>query len=271
MIKLSSLLTEALTLSFNGDFTPEQKQMATQALKYFMRNQWPYIENTIGKMSSRFEFKLTRIRDAWSKIIFTFDYGEIGGKSVMMKPYPDAHRIKKHKYHKDIKSAIADIPDNPNSVYRGMSFEEALTIKKRGYILSNSSMTIGDSQEGYTFFGDDPKTGHFYASGFQPLPLTGTRNKPPVIIEIPKDYVEPADITINKKTKHPVGSHGEWVSNQPISVDKITNVWFVINKYSTFGDFDIIYDKHREKFHGGSRAPISVKSVVISKPDFFVS
>ena len=271
MIKLSSLLTEALKLHFNGDFTTEQKQMATQALKYFMSKEWPYIEKASEKMSSRFEFELTKIRDAWSEIIFTFKYGEAGGKSVMRPPYPESPRIVKHKYHKDIKSAIADIPQNENSVYRGMSFEEALAIKAKGFILSNSSLTLGDSQEGYTFFGEDPKTAHFYAAGFQPLPLTGTRNKPPVIIEVPKDYVEPAEITINKKTKHPVGSSGEWVTNQPISADKITNVWFIISQYSSFGEFDVIYDKHREKFHGGSRFPISIKSVAISKPDFFRS
>jgi len=270
MIKLKSfIINESLKLSFGEEFSTEQKRLATEALKYYIKKEWPYIENASGKMANRFEFELTRIRDAWSEIIITFKYSEKGGKSVNMPPYPESPRIVKHKVHNDIKSAIDDIPKNQNSVYRGMSFEEALAIKKKGYIMSNSSLTLGASQEGYTFFGEDPKTAHFYASGFQPLPLTGTRNKPPVIIEIPKTYVTPADTTINTKTNHPVGSRGEWVSNKPIETNKISNVWFVISKSSTQGDFDVIYDKHQEKFHGGSRAPISIRSVLVNKPDFF--
>lgn len=268
MIKLKSLLSE-VKLNFANEVTPEQKQMATKALNYYLSHEWPIIDDAAGKMSSRFEFELARIKESGSEIIFEFKYYEIGGRSKMMSAYENSPRMLKHKYHRDISSAVAGIQKNENSVYRGMSFEEALNIKKRGYILTNSSLTLGDSQEGYTFFGEDPKTAHFYANGFQPLPLKGTRNKPPVIIEISKDYVEPANITINKKTKLPVGTNREWVSNQPIPVDAITNVWFIVSIYSSPGEFDVIYDKRYENFHTGGGSSVSTKSIIISKPDFF--
>ena len=271
MIKLKSiLLMESLKLVPNDKFSEEENLLAKKCLIYFIKNEWPYIDNSYEKMIDRFEFTLSKIRKSYKDIIFTFDYSERLGKSITMKPYRDAIYTKPHKIHNnDIKNKLDEIPHNENSVYRGISFEEALYIKKSGYIFTNSSLTLSDSQEGYTFFGTDPKTAHFYAAGFQPLPLTGTRNKPPVIIEVPKEYTTKASETISSKTSKPVGSNSEYVSNKPIPVDKITNVWFLVSKYSSFGNFDVIYDIYTHKSRGGSRSPININHEIISKPDFF--
>lgn len=269
MIKLRSIINESFKLNFAGEFSPEEKQMAKRGLLYSLENDWSYLTNSKENALNRFEFTLKKVRDHWSETIFSFEYNERGGRNILMKPYPEASRQEIHKFHRNIESAIKEIPKDPNSVYRGMSFGEALNIKKTGYVNSNSSLTLGPSQEGYTFFGENPSTGVFYAGGFQPVPLTSTRNKPGVIIQISQDHVEPAELTINPKTKHPIGSRGEWVSNKPIKSEYIQNVWFIINLHTSRGTFEVIYDKHKQKFSAGSRSPTSSRYVLINKPNFF--
>lgn len=264
----SQLLMESIKIQFAKPFTEEQKQMAKKALKWSYTNEYPYYKNVESKMSSRYTIKLKDIEETYETDTFYFDMYEKIGRDVQLPSYEGSPRKQAHKIHRNIESAIKEIPHNKNSVYRGMSLEEALDIKNKGYIKSKGEMNIGASQQGYTFFGTTPSTARVYAGTFSPIPTRNTRNKPGVIIEIPKKLTISAS-TINPETNMPIGTDLEWVSNKPISINEITNVWLLVPSKSIISGFSIIFNKRYNKFMSGDSPTPNSTNILINKPDFF--
>jgi len=269
------LLNEALSLSFNKDknFTDEQKKQAKEALKQHLKSNYNFYREKFGELAiPRYDFILTNIRDDWRDTKYSFKYIDKGGRETSKLAFPgtDVESLKTlrrpYKQFRDVKDTVEEIPENPDSAYRGMSFEELIDAKKKGYFKSSGIMNIGSSQENYTFFGDSPKSAMHYVLGFQPPPSSTTRNKPAVVIEVPKSVLRPARLTIAKNTGEPVGKDHEFVTDQRINFSDVNNLWLIVPVESgPFGDFDIIYDKFEKKYSEGSRGPISHRYKIIHK------
>jgi hypothetical protein len=258
------LLNEALSISFakNKNFTDEEKKQATEAVKHHFENGYNFYREKFGELAvSRFDFVLKDIRDHWRETVFSFDIIGKGGRDASELAFPGSEveglkNLKRpYRKYRDVKDAVEEIPKNPDSAYRGMSFEELVDAKKKGHFKSSGIMNIGDSQENYTFFGKTPSTARYYAASFQPLPSSVTRNKPGVIIEVPRDLLRPANITMSKKTGEPVGSEEEFVTDKSINFSDVKNLWLIVPEKSGFGSVDIRYDKFEKKYTEGSRFP----------------
>jgi hypothetical protein len=266
----STKLEESVVLKFPTNITDEEKRKAREALKFYISKNYNYYSNAEQNLKNRYEFKLERIRDdRWSETIYTFGLIGKGGTETQLKSYPDAPYSNAGKRYRTVKDAIESIPHDANSAYRGMSFEELLNAKKLGYFKSKGELNIGASQAGYTFFGENPSTAIFYATGFQPIVTDITRNRPGAIIQVSKDLLSPADITPNKSRTGVVGSHGEWVTSEKIPLSKIENVWFVVPTTSTYATIDVVYNRYNKTYSSGSRYPASKTFAIINKKDFF--
>ena len=267
-------INEALSLSFEPTqtFTDEQKKQAKDALKQHFKSNYNFYREKFGELAiSRYDFILTKIRDDWRDTTYSFKYIDKGGRDTDELAFPgtEFEKLKnlKRPYRKfrDVKDAVEEIPENPDSAYRGMSFEELVDAKKKGYFKSSGIMNIGSSQENYTFFGDSPKSAMHYVLGFQPPPSSATRNKPAVVIEVPKSVLRPAQLTIAKNTGKPVGNEHEFVTDQRINFSDVNNLWLFVPVKAGFGDFDIKYDKFYKKYSEGSRGPTSHRYKIIHK------
>lgn len=265
-------INEALSISFSKQFTDEEKKQATEILKKYIKDNYKYYTDTFGELAaSRYDFILKNIHDDWKRPVYTFNIVGKGGKTITAPAYPwaDTPQMKKYTHsirkYRDVKNAIDEIPVNPDSAYRGMSFEELMDAKKKGYFKSSGIMNIGDSQENYTFFGDSPSTAKFYGASFQPVPSSATRNKPGVIIEVPKNILTPANITLSKKTQKPVGNNHEFVTDKPIDFSNVKNLWLIVPEKSSLGTIEVIYDKLSGKTSEGSRYPADLTYKLIHK------
>lgn len=256
------LIVESLSLKFKegNTFTDEQKAKAKEALNSYIRNSYKYYTDDFGKlMINRYDFILKGIREHWREDIYEFEYVGKGGREGSESWFPDSEQAslrnmrKSVRRYRTLKNVIDDIPVNVDSAYRGMSFEELLNAKRKGYFQTNSSMTIGDSQVGYTFFGDTPSTAKYYSMGFQPMPSSGTRNKPAVIIEVPKSILTKASETMSNVTGKPVGSENEYVTNRRIEFSDVLNLWLAVPEKSSYGSVEVVYDKYENRYKEGSR------------------
>ena len=268
------LLKEDLSVTFDDSkhFSDDQKREAKSALTNYIESGYKYYSDNFGKlMFNRYDFILKDIRDHWRETIYRFDYVGKGGRDTSVLDFPgtDVEGLKnlrrQKRVYRDIKDAIDGIPENPNSAYRGMSFEELVDAKRKGYFQSTGIMNIGDSQVGYTFFGDSPSTARYYSGGFQPTPSSVTRNKPGVIIEVPKSILQLASTVNSPKTNKPVGSENEYVTDKRIEFSDILNLWLLVPERSGYGTIEIIYDKHNKKYSEGSRYSASVDYKLIHK------
>jgi hypothetical protein len=268
------LLVEQLSLKFDGskNFSDDQKREAKSVLMNYIRSGYQYYSDNFGKlMINRYDFILKDIRDNWRETIYRFDYVGKGGRESSELRYPntDVEGLKNWRRdvrkYRDIKDVIEGIPENPNSAYRGMSFEELVDAKRKGYFQSSGMMNIGDSQVGYTFFGDTPSTARYYSGGFQPIPSSVTRNKPGVIIEVPKSILQKASTVKSSKTNKPVGSENEYVTDKRIEFSDILNLWLLVPERSGHGTIEVIYDKHNKKYSEGSRYSAGVDYKLMHK------
>ena len=265
----STKLEESMQLDFPITVSDEQKNHAREALKFYIKQNYNYYSNAEQNLKSRYAFKLERVKDnRWGEIIYTFNLVGKGGNEYQFKSYPDAIDTTAGRHYGSVKDAIESIPHDENSAYRGMSFEEALEAKRRGYFKSKGELNLGSSQAGYTFFGEDPSTAIFYASGFQPIVSDVTRNKPGVIIQVSKDILSPADLTPNKARTGPVGTNGEWITANKIPCSEVQNMWFILLSRSTYATIEVVYNRYSKTYSSGSRFPASKKFVIINKKDF---
>lgn len=268
------LLREGLSLTFdsNKNFSEEQKREAKRILNNFIKSSYNYYREKFGLlMINRYDFILKDIRDEWRETTYRFEFVGKGGRDTSELDFPGTEvpglkNLRRQKrVYRDIKDAVVDIPENPNSAYRGMSFEELMDAKKKGYFQSSGIMNLGDSQAGYTFFGDKPSTARYYGASFQPVPSSVTRNKPGVIIEVSRDILSLASETLSPTTKRPVGSENEYVTNKRIEFSDILNVWLIVPEKSGYGMIEIVYDKFEKRYSEGSRYNALVDYKLIHK------
>ena len=76
--------------------------------------------------------------------------------------------------------------NDPNMMYRGMSWEEWEEAKRTGYIQSKGDMNIGDAQSGLTYFSDNTGEASHYASSFAPERYSATPDRPAILVAVPK-------------------------------------------------------------------------------------
>lgn len=72
----------------------------------------------------------------------------------------------------------------PGLVYRGMSFEEFVSVLRTGEVRSNGCRNLS-SQEGMTVWGTDARTAASYANGFAPMAFKPTFRRPAFIVAAP--------------------------------------------------------------------------------------
>lgn len=76
--------------------------------------------------------------------------------------------------------------EDPNMMYRGMSWEEWEEAKRTGFIQSKGDMNIGEDQVGLTYYTDNVGEASSYASSFAPERYKATPEKPAIVIAVPK-------------------------------------------------------------------------------------
>jgi hypothetical protein len=139
---------------------------------------------------------------------------------------------------KTAKDAIDSIPNNPQWVYRGMSWEEWNYIRKKGQILSKGSYNIG--QEGLTFYGN-AETGLYYGSSFAPIAFKTSIKKPSVVIAIPKKFVMSHE---DLPDKIPAG---EYAHQGPLNASEIVGAWMLSPTKAKTGSIDFYFEFTRKE------------------------
>jgi hypothetical protein len=157
----------------------------------FMQYFGPDFQNAVA----RYDFVYTGVRDGYGEVILNFNLVP-KGKSTPELATPDNDLYDFYQQHnqgrtgynlfKTAQDAIEAIPDDPQSVYRGMAWEEWQYINRTGHVLSKGAYNIG--QEGLTFYGD-AGTALSYGSGFAPLAFKTSVKRPSVVIAIPRSLV----------------------------------------------------------------------------------
>ena len=261
-MKLSLILKESI-IPGQG-ITKEQLAGGKAALNFYLRDiDRIYSPGSGNKLLSRYDITLERAKDGYGEVIYTFRYISKGGHFHKS----EFSSYNNRKLYRSAKDAIDAIPKESKSAYRGISFEEFKSIKTSGYVKSSGVLNLGSAQEGYTFFGDDPGTGVFYASSFQPIYSGITRGKPAFVIEVSRSELTQASLIIDPETQRKVGTSEEFVTDKPISKDKILNLYMLMPVNSSAGVIEIIFDKWRKKYREGSRMGHSTKYEIVLRND----
>jgi hypothetical protein len=213
-------------------------------LKSFLKNSiQKYYGDEFEALSSRYEIELSEIFEGNSEVFFTillkpkkFREPELVSPDNDLYDYYKKYKGGKTGYYlkKNPEDAIKEIPDNPNLVYRGMSFEEWENIKKTGFIQSKGSYNIGDDQKGLTFYGK-ASTASSYASGFSPWQFETSRNKPSVVIAISKNNVK------SHEDMPEAIPPSEYAHVGPLSAKEILEAWMVVATRASFGTLTLIF------------------------------
>jgi len=111
------------------------------------------------------------------------EFGILPKRRTMESTRPNwnkKYRSEPIRYKK--KEGLSTIPRRPNTVYRGMSYQEYKNALRKGYFKSRGSYNIGVTQEGSTCGSTDPTTAMQYASSFAPLSKKPTPEEPGVVV-----------------------------------------------------------------------------------------
>jgi len=231
----------ALKVNQNGnalEYADEKK------IKSFLKNSMQkYYGNEFESLSSRYDIELSEIFEGSSEVFFKllikpkkFREPELASTDNDLYDYYKKYKGgKTGKYlRKNPEDAIKEIPNNPNFVYRGMSFEEWENIKKTGFIQSKGAYNIGDDQKGLTFYGK-ADTASSYAGHFSPWQFQTSRNKPSVVIAISKNNVKS-----HEDMPEAIPS-SEYAHVGPLSSKEILEAWMVVPTRASFGSLDLIF------------------------------
>lgn len=124
--------------------------------------------------------------------------------------------------YKTPKDAIESIQTDSSLAYRGMAWEEWISIQKSGIIRSTGPYNIGDSQLNLTFFSPDPATAMHYAHGFAPIQYQISQKRPGVIIAIPKEG-------LLSHAEFPDGvPSGELAARGSVPAESIRHAWMLV-------------------------------------------
>lgn len=256
------------SILYRGNFSDEEKKGAKQALLEFLRSGFDYYEREFGLDSlPRYDFHLKRVKRDRREINYLFEVIDSRGRETTYQIGGDSGIFDRKKHHRTIEDALEEIPVDAENAYRGLSFEEFLNAKQRGFFVSSGMMNIGSRQQGYTFFGSDPGTAAFYSTEFQPLPRDATRSRPGVVIEVSRQILEPAHLATSPITKGPVGEKGEFVTSKAVSLSSVVNLYLLVPHTSKFGSLEIIHDLTRDKYRKGLMWPPRSSYIVIKRND----
>jgi hypothetical protein len=187
-------------------------------------------------LSQRYKYYLDSIESDWYDYL-TFKlkimpitnkpgYAEMSNPDTPMHEMNMKYRGGKtgNQIYKTPKDAIAEIPEDQNYGYRGMSWEEWKSIQSSGYIKSNGIYNLGETQVNLTCFGYTPGTALHYATSFAPVQYAAAPARPGVVIAVPRDILK--DSTMHKGVPN-----GELGYEGPLPKDKIVHAWMlVVNK-----------------------------------------
>jgi hypothetical protein len=97
-----------------------------------------------------------------------------------------AHVVEGNYVHPRNADAMTSLPETaaPDTLYRGMSFEEWEAAQKSGVIRSLGDYNIGEHEKGLTYYSTDPQQAQSYAHGFAPWPYKATPDRPAVVVAI---------------------------------------------------------------------------------------
>lgn len=200
---------------------------------------------------SRYRFNLTGVRSYGGTKTFSWRTEPLYGRVAEQGTYGRTF----WSYRKPEKRVVDVIPENPEWVYRGMSWGEWKNIRKTGFILSRGDYNIGDEQKGTTLFGDSV-TARAYASSFAPIAFKPSRRHPGVVIAIPKNLTyQPA---------YAQGS-GEFSVRGALPMSHIQAVWFLVATEVTSGVFELVHSewKSDRAWSEGSRYGTDVRYTVM--------
>ena len=105
--------------------------------------------------------------------------------------------------------------EDPDLMYRGMSWEEWQDTLRRGYIQSLGDMNIGEKQQGLTYYATHAGDAAMYAHAFAPTPYSASPEHPAVVVAVPRR--EGVDV--------PGTGDNEIGVPQPIPVSEIKRAW----------------------------------------------
>ena len=159
------------------------------------------------------------------------------------------------KYAKPKSHLMTEIPplDNPNVMYRGMSFEEYQEFLKTGYVESKGDENF-EIQKGLTYWATDTRTAEVYANSFTPMKYKPTFTRPCYVIAAKRP----------EKTVHIKGTgENEIGVPEPVSKDDVVAIWqgnvynfnpgeFSLKRYYPGTDWESDDENHPHTFGGGS-------------------
>jgi len=146
-------------------------------------------------------------------------------------------------------NGMADVPEIAGMAYRGMSWEEWAFIRKHCTVRSRGEWNI--DQDDLTFFGDASKA-QSYAAGFAPWMFKPSKDRPSVVIAIPKR------LTLDHTDLPGLIPNGELAIRGGISASMITHAWRIVPTLIHGGYRDIM-------LQSSARGTIDVKDG--SQPD----
>ena len=190
---------------------------------------------TAGLVAVRYRYELSDIREYGGETTFRFNVIPLGGKAVQGPGLRGNPAL-----FKSPKKALEEIPTNSQWAYRGLSWEEWQQIRKRKSIKSRGGYNIG--QEGLTFFGPEPGTGHSYASGFAPVQHMASKKRPGVVIAIHKKH------TLSYKDRDDI-PQGELAILGSLPMSEIKGVWLLVPTESRAGMMELIRTEVRKYNH----------------------
>lgn len=151
------------------------------------------------------------------------------------------------------------VKSRPDSAYRGMSFDEWQVSLEEGEIRSRGDYIFG-TQAGMTFFGKEFFTAAGYAAGFAPFQHMPTRNKPGVIIEVPRKLL------LDHEDRPGAVTNEEMAAEGGLPLDGISRAWYVVPTEAEAGIFTLIRS-HDGKVDGGSFSHPWSSRVIIPMED----
>jgi hypothetical protein len=74
--------------------------------------------------------------------------------------------------------------EQPGYIYRGMSYDEYVSSKERGFLQTKGDYNLGPDQEGLTYYTTDISSAASYSSSFAPWQYKPTYKKPAIVVKI---------------------------------------------------------------------------------------
>lgn len=247
------LISENIQINPSIQGFPLSTDSSHKTVDYADRNKLTqFIKDTFKKMFngdeknlySRYDIYLKEIRSGYSEVIFEFEFlpkkysseEEVDPNHDLYDFYMKHRNGKTGKYlFSSMKDAIKEIPNNPNYVYRGMSYEEWQFIKKNGFIQSKGNYNLGDVQNNLTFYGN-AQSATYYASDFAPVAYKTSIKKPSIVIAIPRNLVKSHE-------DDPKGiPQSEYAHYGKLDSSNIKEVWMLVPEKAEKGIFSIVFE-----------------------------